>query len=91
MSRLSACSERCGWCGRCSTTGAARARHAEFTRQDHQAIRRGLVAAGLSPNYFDFYDLEHLRKQGKGVNDVIDAAVEMETLAKRHERQRTHA
>ena len=91
---MNACSDRCGWCGRC-TSGPDRRRERPdalrpFTADEHAYIRRGLAAVGLDRDYFGFYDIDHLRKLGKSPQDVIDEAIRMEALARRY-RERTSA
>jgi hypothetical protein len=79
---LSACSDRCGWCGRCDDR-SRRDRVAPFSRNDFLAIQAGFRAHGLRSDYFDFDDIEYLRKQGKDVADVIAAAVEHQDRERR--------
>lgn len=71
---MNACSVRCGFCGRCST-GTGR-RRAELTRDDLQFIHDGFERAGLDRDYFDFYDIDYLAKQGKTPHDIVADAIE---------------
>jgi hypothetical protein len=83
---MTACSERCGWCGRCTRGNGVSSRYkpAAFTADEHRQIRDGFRALGLPIDYFDFYDIDYLRQNGCGtVEKILDAAQEHADRAKR--------
>jgi len=78
---MNACSERCGWCGRC--TGAPSQRRAYPAREDYQAIHDGFVRVGLHRDYFGAEDIDYLWERGQRVEQIIATALEHEDRARR--------
>ena len=83
MSLINACSERCGWCGRCDKPEVRSERHAYPSREDYQAIHRGFVRVGLDRDYFGWEDIDYLWKQGQRVEQIIATALEHQDRERR--------
>ena len=81
---MTACSERCGWCGRCNRSPKSLARvRPEPSRSDFILIHRGFVQAGLPRDYFGYEDIVHLWMQGKDIAQIIQIAIEHADRARR--------
>lgn len=79
---MNACSERCCWCGRCTTPEVSQGRR-ELTREIFATIRRGLVQVGLSSDYFGYHDITFLWDQGNTADQIVAHALEHEDRARR--------